>query len=310
MVNPKISTIFLPKIEEVVYQYLGIEKPLLDERNNFTNSNFLNIKTEEVHLLPNDLEAVSPDSNKSNKSMNVSTENLNNSNYDQLNESGEKIEEFESPAFEPLEGLGVDLANKEESNDSHLSNISGLTSQDSINSEKDLIETTPFENQMDIANNDSQLSQVSSNSHLSIITKSESGSPKMDISEDTQMSSHMNGSLQEKIEIVSKFEVKIDESSENSVEVKDVPKEEIKEIETIKEIKTEVIKEEQPIVSEPVIEIKDEKAVEPEIISGPKLEIKEIVSKIVIKISAPHVSVTNVISIFHYRLKKYNLRLR
>lgn len=48
------------------------------------------------------------------------------------------MEDFESPAFEPLEGYRPASAlKKEESNDSHVSGISGLTSQDSVKSEKD-----------------------------------------------------------------------------------------------------------------------------------------------------------------------------
>lgn len=55
VVNPKISSVFLPKVEEVVYRFLGIQKP-----ESASTSQDDKVKTED--LLPTDLEAVSPES--------------------------------------------------------------------------------------------------------------------------------------------------------------------------------------------------------------------------------------------------------
>ncbi len=83
------------------------------------------------------MEAVSPDSTGSKKSFKDSTEDLN-TTLDiiktELNDSVEKVDDdFESPAFEPLKGSLLtesESINGEE--DSKLSDISGLTSQDSV----------------------------------------------------------------------------------------------------------------------------------------------------------------------------------
>lgn len=54
VVNPKINTVFLPKVEDVVYRYLGVERPSHDIKKE--------LKVEGTDLLPEDLEAVSPES--------------------------------------------------------------------------------------------------------------------------------------------------------------------------------------------------------------------------------------------------------
>lgn len=55
VVNPKINTVFLPKVEEVVYRFLGISRPIKEELHE-------EVKSKIEDLLPNDLEAVSPES--------------------------------------------------------------------------------------------------------------------------------------------------------------------------------------------------------------------------------------------------------
>lgn len=55
VVNPKISSVFLPKVEEVVYRFLGIQKPE-------SAGTSQNDKVKSEDLLPTDLEAVSPES--------------------------------------------------------------------------------------------------------------------------------------------------------------------------------------------------------------------------------------------------------
>lgn len=109
VVNPKINTVFLPKVEEVVYSYLGIKKPNRNE----------GIKSEQCDLLPTDLEAVSPESEPVDKKDDKSTEN-----FQDMDES--KTEEDESPPFEPLDEQSMYVPQEENSVDSHLSGFSGI----------------------------------------------------------------------------------------------------------------------------------------------------------------------------------------
>ncbi|GAB0092891.1 hypothetical protein DMENIID0001_079410 [Sergentomyia squamirostris] len=223
VVNPKISTVFLPHIEDIVYKYLGIEKPLVKPKDEPV---FMEQNGEiQVDLLPTDLlEAVSPDSDKkSHCSEDVKEEITEEEIVPELNESNDKMDDDESPPFEPLEGRPVSPADHKESQDSHASEISGLTSQDSVFSAKipsdgveekqevmeeevmqppridQMVEKGELPERsvsdaveaMDVGNQDSQLSQVSSNSRLSIVTNesdSKDGeSLKMDLSEEAQM---------------------------------------------------------------------------------------------------------------------------
>ena len=109
VVNPKINSVFLPKVEEIVYSYLGIKKPSRNEV----------VKHERIDLLPNDLEAVSPESEPVDKKDDKSTDT-----FQDLDES--KTEEDESPPFEPLEEQSVYVPHEENSVDSHLSGFSGI----------------------------------------------------------------------------------------------------------------------------------------------------------------------------------------
>lgn len=225
VVNPKISTVFHPKVEDIVYNYLGIEKP----KPVINGSGDLDVQTD---FLPEDLEAVSPDSDKKSSSTSSDMHHpaTEPDQQEELNDSKEIIEDFESPAFEPLEPRPPSQT-KQESNDSHTSAISGLTSQESVEEEPNEIpyligesesgqvvaETddkqlndkeeaiiaataadSPLKASPEIEKNDSQLSQVSSNSRLSIITNSEGvaqqplqhgtlGNPRLDITEEAQM---------------------------------------------------------------------------------------------------------------------------
>uniref|UniRef100_A0A182JCB1 BOD1/SHG1 domain-containing protein n=1 Tax=Anopheles atroparvus TaxID=41427 RepID=A0A182JCB1_ANOAO len=215
VVNPKISTVFQPKVEEIVYKYLGIEKP----------KSSVNGNESKPELLLEDLEAVSPDSDKKSEGSATSpppqtTENAEEDMDidEELDESKEQ-DDFESPAFEPLEVRSPSKA-KEETNDSNSSAISGLTSQESVESGDDKGEEQPVEKPPTDAsnvppsddlenpttkdsdfsqemgpNNDSQLSQVSSNSQLLTTTvpsveeepQLPSENERLDITEDAQM---------------------------------------------------------------------------------------------------------------------------
>lgn len=186
VVNPKISSVFVPQVEEIFYKYLGLEKPdrtqkLSDWSNNLSSQ----LDSTADNLLPNDLESVSPESVKSydNKHVDTSYEEvktpLNVSVSETIKEEDQEVklenqsedsvnsndEEFESPAFEPLEP-----AIKEEgcSKDSHLSGISDLTSHDSnISSNANDTKTANITVNKSDAQNNSELSQVSSDSNLS-----------------------------------------------------------------------------------------------------------------------------------------------
>lgn len=240
VVNPKINSVFLPKIEDISYKYLGIEKPKSEDQNSQSETP-ANEDIKPTDL--DDLEAVSPDSTASKKSFKDSTENLD-TYVDfikaELNDSGEKLDDdFESPAFEPLKGsllTGSESVNGEE--DSKLSDISGLTSQDSVNSEEGS-ESQQIESEIKAAtievteqpavtqsqqvipeniNQDSVLSQVSSNSHLSIVTDSNNKSSEVDICEEAQMPKFSENSFnnpdvddKERKPLLTSFDIKQDE---------------------------------------------------------------------------------------------------
>lgn len=164
VVNPKINSVFLPKVEDLSYKYMGVEKP--KERR-------LKVETNHLGFLPNlDLEQVSPDSSNKSKSPQSQVEADDNMSFD---DADDKMEDFESPAFEPLESfrsddvkedscIDMDIAvsedmeyeaqnnnaaeevhNENSLNDdakSNLSSISGLTSNESTNCMDD---TKPIE---------------------------------------------------------------------------------------------------------------------------------------------------------------------
>ncbi|KPJ10012.1 Biorientation of chromosomes in cell division protein 1-like [Papilio machaon] len=67
VVNPKVASVFIPQVEDLVYNYLGITR-----KKSINNAETSNDKTEP--LLPTDLEAVSPGSVKSNEDKNEAME--------------------------------------------------------------------------------------------------------------------------------------------------------------------------------------------------------------------------------------------
>uniref|UniRef100_A0A182VZ61 BOD1/SHG1 domain-containing protein n=1 Tax=Anopheles minimus TaxID=112268 RepID=A0A182VZ61_9DIPT len=243
VVNPKIATIFQPKVEEIVYNYLGIEKP----KSSFNGNEHLSACAES---LLEDLEAVSPDSDK--KSEGCSTpspppppqqplppppepteepvehavENMDIDEDDEALDESKEQDDFESPAFEPLE-VRSPSKTKDETNDSNSSVISGLTSQESVKSddgpgspargsptkestnvppsdEQDCQMTKDSEFSQEIGpTNDSQLSQVSSNSQLLTTTAPSSSeeiqppeeNERLDITEEAQMPTLFSSSM-------------------------------------------------------------------------------------------------------------------
>ncbi|XP_052901649.1 biorientation of chromosomes in cell division protein 1-like 1 [Anopheles moucheti] len=241
VVNPKIATIFQPKVEEIVYNYLGIEKPKSSFNGNEHTSGC-------AESLLEDLEAVSPDSDKKSEGCMTPSppppqqlpqppepteepiehvvENMDIDEDDEVLDESKEQDDFESPAFEPLE-VRSPSKTKDEMNDSNSSAISGLTSQESVKSD-DRADSpargTPAKESTDVPAcneqecpttkdsefsqeigpaNDSQLSQVSSNSQLLTATapsSSEEMQPpeeneRLDITEDAQMPTLFSSSM-------------------------------------------------------------------------------------------------------------------
>ena len=213
VVNPKVYSVFMSQIEDVVYKFLGIERPKAKERNGACGLK---------DLLPKDLDPVSPESDK-NSLKDVSLESVDamedlearkeeklfyeqksqeedipleknkinsmengqifsedkgengkafnktgsNLNLNISGKSDDKTEEDEedSPTFEPIDIMNLNESNI--SNDSHLSGISELTSHRSRS--PDFCNELSRDN-FDYSNQDSQLSKVSSDSRLSIVT--------------------------------------------------------------------------------------------------------------------------------------------
>ncbi|XP_035897404.1 biorientation of chromosomes in cell division protein 1-like 1 [Anopheles stephensi] len=243
VVNPKIATIFQPKVEEIVYNYLGIEKP----KSSFNGNEH---PVTHAESLLEDLEAVSPDSDKKSdgcltpspppqppqppppaeepdehvvENMDIDEEE---EDDDPMDESKEQ-DDFESPAFEPLEVRSPSKTKDETNDESNSSVISGLTSQESVKScddredspaptnakqstdvpptnEQQTPTTKDSEFSQEVApTNDSQLSQVSSNSQLLTATAQSSSeevqppkeNERLDITEEAQMPTLFSSSM-------------------------------------------------------------------------------------------------------------------
>ena len=132
------------KVEEILYKYVGIEKPKREEKQ---QNGSLEIDTA---LLPTDLEQVSPDSSTDKKSPGSIKE--------EIEEELVEDEDFESPAFEPIEAIKAEKIEIETNENTNLSEISGLTSQDSPKSHKS--DPTNIEGEQNKV--DTALSQISS----------------------------------------------------------------------------------------------------------------------------------------------------
>lgn len=139
VVNPKVASVFIPQVEELVYNYLGIPR-----RKSIANSETSNGKlhVDTTDLLPTDLEAVSPGSVKSHtdekdvmdSSMTEIQEDI---KMDVDDESKPTVEDNDvsSPPFEIIDSLDkIELPQE-----SQLSGISDLTSHDSDSIDKSTI---------------------------------------------------------------------------------------------------------------------------------------------------------------------------
>ncbi|XP_028178976.1 biorientation of chromosomes in cell division protein 1-like 1 [Ostrinia furnacalis] len=118
VVNPKVATVFIPQVEDLVYNYLGITRkkttPVAETSNGKVTDN---------DLLPTDLEAVSPASVKSNDDK---TEAMETSHADQDNKMDV---DFDKLKDEKDHSNDVDVG---KTDDTRLSGISELTSNDSM----------------------------------------------------------------------------------------------------------------------------------------------------------------------------------
>jgi hypothetical protein len=130
---------FQSKVEEILYKYVGIEKPIKEEKQNGTS-------LEVDNLLPTDLELEQVSSPESDKKEQIEEEIC------------DEDDDFESPAFEPIEQIKQEPEKMENSN---LSEISGLTSQDSVENKsiksEQAVAVSEEQNK-----NDTALSQISS----------------------------------------------------------------------------------------------------------------------------------------------------
>ncbi|XP_021920762.1 biorientation of chromosomes in cell division protein 1-like 1 isoform X2 [Zootermopsis nevadensis] len=178
VVNPKILTVFMPQVEDVVYKYLGIEKPKKGKENqtvyvaSLTAENIAQKEEKKLptltDLLPKELEPISPESDTL-KEKDDSDED------EEVGFPDGREEEDSSPPFEPIEKVNSHL--EESSVDSHLSGISELTSHESQHSHVSFMISNHANNNSsikmpasDLSNHDSQLSKVSSGSRLSIVS--------------------------------------------------------------------------------------------------------------------------------------------
>uniref|UniRef100_A0A336MAA7 CSON014340 protein n=1 Tax=Culicoides sonorensis TaxID=179676 RepID=A0A336MAA7_CULSO len=174
---------FKSQIEELVYSFLNIDRPKRKLSKEEPVEDALNISS----LLPKDLEAVSsPESEKPKSPASM---------HDTEKIVEENDDDFESPAFEPLEGVVVENAGNKD--DSHLSGLSNMSSENSGKNETKAPKDQPavaFESTESVKQeeDETQLSQISSGSRLSIVVQSEkdSLSPKpevLNITEEAQM---------------------------------------------------------------------------------------------------------------------------
>uniref|UniRef100_T1GY52 BOD1/SHG1 domain-containing protein n=1 Tax=Megaselia scalaris TaxID=36166 RepID=T1GY52_MEGSC len=165
LVNPKIATTFQPQIEKIAYGTLGIEKPKIKEEDKKSFQDFsstMSLVIPNGNLMPEELEQISPDSDK----MTIKSESK---GSDSMDTSDDKTEDFESPEFEPIENNSNDNLEAEKKPEIKL---------------EDKLEIKT-ENEKNEVTQESNLSQVSS--LLSIISESEDTNLHASISENAQM---------------------------------------------------------------------------------------------------------------------------
>ncbi|CAH2059010.1 unnamed protein product, partial [Iphiclides podalirius] len=139
VVNPKVASVFVPQVEDLVYNYLGITRK---KTVTSTTAEASNEKTED--LLPTDLEAVSPGSVKSNdgknEPMDTDVDNVPEASsgkmeVDEEKPKEEKVDVTASPAPE------INHVDKEkpEGQEITVPGVSELTPKDSVSVDNSLI---------------------------------------------------------------------------------------------------------------------------------------------------------------------------
>lgn len=201
VVNPKIGSVFQPRIEEIAYKYLGLPPPqkiydpppppLMHPLPPLPlTAPPPPLKVETCSLLPNDLEQVSPDSDKA--TIKSEIEGDDKTEVDMEMED-KLIDDDESPPFEPLVKAESQEEIKQEYAKIRLEAPDESTYDDNIKKERDNINSKEFSesqssnnypsanlekdtsHSMDCRNSqDSQLSSVSSDTRLSPVTKDDS----------------------------------------------------------------------------------------------------------------------------------------
>lgn len=130
VVNPKVASVFIPQVEDLVYDFLGISR----KKSVPTAETSTNGKSNDNDLLPTDLEAVSPGSVKSNDDM-TDMMDLD----DTKDETKMEIDEDEKSKLEIKEdssttGETNDNKDRIEILDTQMSGVSGFTPNDSDSS--------------------------------------------------------------------------------------------------------------------------------------------------------------------------------
>ncbi|XP_034487416.1 biorientation of chromosomes in cell division protein 1-like 1 [Drosophila innubila] len=219
VVNPKVATIFEPKIESIAYKYLGITPPppptnppprppllpapplppyaahALGHMNG--GGNMLKVETT-ASLLPTDLEQISPDSDRATFKSDLRDD----SKDDELPPGVDDIDDMDydettSPAFEPAASI------KEEINNG------SLNTSDSIKDVKELANDSRDAG----ASQASQLSQVSSDSRLTIA--STDAPQPTSTNNSVELTSNIAANMSEEAQMP-KFNENSSETNENS----------------------------------------------------------------------------------------------
>jgi len=213
VVNPKVATIFEPKIESIAYKYLGItppppptnpppRPPLLPAPplppypghtlGHMNGDNMLKVETT-ASLLPTDLEQISPDSDRATFKSYMKDDEL----PPGVDDDDMDYDDTTSPAFEPAADI------KEEINNS------SLNTSDSIRDVKELANDSRDAG----ASQASQLSQVSSDSRLTIA--STDAPQQTSANNSVELSSNIAANMSEEAQMP-KFNENSSETNESS----------------------------------------------------------------------------------------------
>lgn len=207
VINPKLTTNFVPKIEDVAYKFLGLEKPTLSLK--------LKLETDSDVLIPiYELEQVSPESEKSqsNESKYATARMYPKYvNYNIHEEFGEKTDDLESPAFEPIAPNSENNLKTEPLKDADEDDDDNMDISDDDN-----IETNGFL----IPNTDELKSNLSSSS-ISGLTSNESNnsydSNVNDANKNSEQIGHLVTSENTNLSLVHECHEQITETYENCI---------------------------------------------------------------------------------------------